>query len=374
MNRTWLLMILIISFILLALLKAREVSSLQTYFRSAPVIKLQRFQTIKKQLPTHDQELLELWESMLTGRSAPLSKWMKERYQILGLNHLFTPSGFHLSAVLLPFMKFIKSTFAQLLLLISIGIGLIFVPGMVALKRMVLIKSQQKILGLHIGFIMAIICDVVFGSFNSSPLSFSYSFLFLGIIYSGVRGVGLVFWFFTGQMILAFFQGNMISPLLLIFSPIINFCFALTMPLLFVFAFPLWSWQLHSGLFILKLLQSLVDLSAQIIQLTPSWEIHSGVMILLICFLFRYWKVCLWLLCLQCSSLNLDLQRTPRFSRYEFKPQGNIIRIVSKEEKDLIYFSDGKCARKLVRGFWWENCSPKRRSNRNKRTKLVLRL
>src|SRR5690606_13223199 len=113
-----------------------------------------------------DQDLLKLWESILTGRSAPLAKWMKERYQTLGLNHLFTPSGFHISAVLFPFMKLIKGHYYQLLMLLLLAGGVLFLPGMSALKRMLLIKINQKILGQHLGFAGALFLDVLFGSFQ----------------------------------------------------------------------------------------------------------------------------------------------------------------------------------------------------------------
>ena len=93
MNRRWLLIILGISCTLLALLKQFELASLKPFYKPERTIKIERFAEAKQRLSQGEQELLELWESMLTGRSAPLNKWMKSQYQQLGLNHLFTPSG-----------------------------------------------------------------------------------------------------------------------------------------------------------------------------------------------------------------------------------------------------------------------------------------
>lgn len=367
MNKTWLLTILIIALTLLAILKTHELRSLSPFFRSEKVIKLKSFEAAKARVNKEDIDLLELWESILTGRSAPLSRFMKERYQKLGLNHLFTPSGFHLSAVLFPFLKILKSSKQQLLMLLLIGVGLFFLPGLGALKRMLMIKTSQNLLGLHLGFVLAMMLDMFFGTFQNSALSFTYSFLFLGIIYSGLHGVSLIIWFFIGQITLAYFQGNDISPLLLLFSPILNFGFALLMPVLFVLSFPLWNWQLSFGIFILRQIQWLVDFMAGLIQHMPMLEINMAMICLIGLILFRRWKGVLILMLIFCNSLNLDRAKYPGAATNEFVPQGVLLKTV----QDRIYFEDGSCRVKLVRGMWFENCSPKRRSNRNKKLKKL---
>lgn len=370
MNKTWVIGILLISLFLLGVLKTHEVATLTPFFKAERVLKIQKFTEVKKKLTDKDQELVELWESMLTGRSAPLAAWMKERYRLLGLKHLFTPSGFHLSAVLSPFLKLTKSVKIHLALLTLIGLMLLWVPGQGALKRMVLIKGHQKLLGTKTGFVMALLLDMLWGSFQSGALSFSYSFLFLGIIYSGARGVGLIFWFFIAQLILAYFQSVAISPLLLIFSPILSFCFGMAMPLLFVLAIPLWSWQLELGLMILKSLQAIVDVAAYCLQYVPTWEIHIGVLLLIGLFVYRRWKIFIALAFVLSNSLNLDQARVPSMGSYDFIPQGERVRVLVKGEDEVIYFTDGKCQRRLVRGFWWEKCSPRRRSMGRKIKKL----
>ncbi len=367
MNKPWLLTILIISLALLAILKTHELRSLSPFFRSEKVIKLKSFEAAKTRVNKQDIDLLELWESILTGRSAPLSRFMKERYQKLGLNHLFTPSGFHLSAVLFPFLKILKSSKPQLVLLLVIGAGLFFLPGLGALKRMLVIKASQNLLGMHLGFILAMVLDMFFGTFQNSALSFTYSFLFLGIIYSGLNGVSLIIWFFIGQITLAYFQGSDISPLLLIFSPVLNFGFALLMPVLFLLSFPLWNWQLSLGIFILRQIQWLVDFLATIIQHMPMLEINIALLLLIGLILFRRWKAVLIIVMLFSNSLNLDRAKYPGAATNEFVPQGELIRSV----ENRVYFSDGSCRMKLVRGMWFENCSPRRRSNRNKKLKKL---
>lgn len=358
---SWLLGVLLISFFLLAVLNQQRQSTLSPYIRAEKVIKIDSFAHAKSKLSKHDQEFLKLWESMLTGRTAPLSKWMKSRYQELGLQHLFTPSGFHLSAVLSPFLKFSPSIRVELVLLALVGVGLLFLPGQWALKRMVLIKSGQRLWGHKTGFIAALLIDVLIGSFRHSPLSFSYSFLFLGIIYSKLRGPGLILWFFLAQVILAYFQQSQISPLLLLISPVLNFAFGLAMPLLFLLAIPLWNWQMHIGIGILKILQWLVNFAADCLPYFPLWQVHFGLLACIGAFLFKRWKLSLFFLFMLSNGLNLDLQKRPGPITYEYVPSGNLIKMIERGNETIVYFEDGRCKRKLIRGNWWERCFPKKR-------------
>lgn len=370
MNKKWLLSILLISLVLLCVQKSHELASLAPFFKAERSIKLQNFAKARPHVKKEDLELLKLWESILTGRSAPLSKWMKERYKQLGLNHLFTPSGFHISAVLFPFMKLLKKNLHQLVLLIGLGIALCLLPGLAALKRMVLIKSHQKILGLIPGFIVALLLDVLFGSFQAGALGFTYSFLFIGIIYSGLEGFGLILWFFIAQIILAYFQGSDISPLILIFSPIVNLAFGITMPLLFLLSIPLWNWQLHTGIFILKALQLPIDLFMEISQFIPRIEVNAGLLILIVFILIKKWKFVIGMFLFLSFSLNLDRQKIPGLPAKEYIAHGSIIRTFYDEKQVTVYKDDGICRMKLVRGWWWENCSPRRGSNHKKLKKL----
>lgn len=368
MKITWVVGIVFLAFGLLTLLKLEERKQFFPYFKAQKTYKLQRFEAAKKITSLKEHELLELWESMLTGRSAPVSKWIKDQYKSLGLNHLFTPSGFHLSAVMMPFMKLIKSKRWQFYILLLIGVGIFSMSGQGALKRMVLIKLNQNLFGQKTGFVLALLLDMLLGSFTDSPLSFCYSFLFLGIIYSGSSL--LFIWFFFAQSLIAYFSGDLISPLIMILSPLLNVAFALAMPLLFLLAIPLYQWQLDIGLKILSGLQQLVEISAHVSQLVPNWEINPGVLLCFVLFYYRKKKALAFALLCLTFSLNLDQNKIPSFGRYDFVPQGEMLKIVSNETRETVYFSDGKCRRELVRGIWWEKCSPRRRSKKNKIKKL----
>lgn len=313
----------------------------------------------KEELP-----YLKLWESIITGRAAPLSKLMKEQYKNLGLSHIFTPSGFHLSAVLFPFMKVLKRPKHQLILLLFIAMLLMLLPGMQALKRMVLIKSHQKLLGLKLGFICALILDIFFGSFQIHTLSFTYSLLFLSMIYSGARGLQLIFWFFIGQLILAYFQGLEISLLILIFSPLINLAFSVVLPFLFFLTFPLWDWQLWLGIRLLTVLHQAVSFFSALTLKVPFIEVHVVTLILMFLILKKKRQWLITGIIFFCQSLNPDYARSPGLPSKEFAPQGEIQRRIYRTEDVRIVFSDGSCKMKLIRGFWWESCSPRRKSRK----------
>lgn len=366
MNKKWLLSILIISLVLLGILKSHELKSLSPYFKADPVIKLKSFSEARSRVAKEDLEHLKLWESMITGRSAPLSRLLKEKYKLLGLNHLFTPSGFHLSAVLFPFLKMIKTKY-HLIVLLILGAGLFFMPGLTALKRMLTIKTHQEVFGMHTGFCLALVADMLFGSFQQGALSFTYSFLFIGIIYSGLKGFSLIIWFFIAQIILAYSQNADISPLILLASPVLNLCFGILMPLLFVLAFPLWNWQLFTGIQLIKGLQYLVSFFSHLSLQLPLIEIHFMIVLTVGFLVFRKYQLALISFILISGSLNLDRESIPSMPSKEFVPRGEVVETFYREKDVVVYFRDGKCRMKLVQGFWFENCSPVRRSSRRKK-------
>ncbi len=365
MNKPWLLSILLISLALLAIQKAHSLAVLSPYFKSEPSIKLQHFTNARKKIAKEDLEHLKLWESMITGRAAPLSRLLKEKYKNLGMNHLFTPSGFHLSAVLFPFLKIIKGKY-HLYLLLLLGFALCFLPGLSALKRMLTIKTHQEVLGLHAGFCVALLADMMFGSFQEGALSFTYSFLFIGIIYSGLQGFSLIIWFFIAQIILAYFQNADVSLILLVASPILNLGFGILMPVLMLLSFPLWDWQLFTGIEIIRVLQMAVSFFSDISLSLPMIEIHSVILFILGLLVCRKYKPLLITIALMSSSLNLDRESVPSMPSYEFVPKGKIKETIYREKDVVVKFEDGKCRMRLVQGYWFENCSPRRGSRLKK--------
>lgn len=363
MNRPWIISIILISFTLLLILKTHEKRALSPYFKSEKSLRLNQFEAAKKTASAQDLPLIELWESMLTGRVAPLDRWLRQEYKTLALAHVFTPSGFHLSALLWPLLLFFRKKSQKLWIFAVIGCALSFLPGQSALKRMTLIKFQQQLLGLKSGFIVALVLDVLWGTFSASPLGFTYSFLFLGIIYSGAKGFTLFVWFFSAQVLIAFIQGSLLSPLLLFLSPLINTLLALCLPFLFALAWPLAEWQLGAGLAILKAMQFCVSWSYGLVLKVPLMEINTWMLILFALLLVRKWKLTLLVSLLLTADLNTETLKLKLSGTYEWQVRGRIIKVVGEK----VYREDGICKNELVKGVWFENCSPRRRS-RNKKT------
>lgn len=362
MNRPWIISITLISLALLLILKTHERKSLSPYFKGERSFKLTHFENAKKRISSGDLPLIELWESMLTGRVAPLDKWLRLEYKTLALAHVFTPSGFHLSALLWPLLLIFRRKNQKLWILGLIGCALAFLPGQGALKRMTMIKLQQHFLGLKAGFITALFLDILWGSFSGSPLGFTYSFLFLGIIYSGARGITLFVWFFCAQILISFVQGTLLSPLLLLISPFINSILAVFLPFLFLFAWPLFDWQLNAGLFLLRIMQFLVSGCYELVIRFPLLEVNICFILLLAFLLLRRWKLTLLASLLLCADLNTDHSKIRLSGSYEWQAKGRIIKTV----KEKIYREDGICRKDLVKGVWFETCSPRRRSRRIK--------
>jgi hypothetical protein len=347
---------------MMGIIKIHDSRHLTTFYHAQKSVSLKNFNSKKNHLPPNDKELLNLWESMLTGKSVVLSQELKEQYQTLGLNHLFTPSGFHLSAVMLPLMKFISSQRWQLIMLLIIGLGIFSMNGMDALKRMMKIKVSQKFLGQKNGFIFALVLDSLSGSLLNSPLGFCYSTLFLGIIYSESRFLFL--WFFVGQSLIAYFSGNLITPFLILFSPILNAAFAFCMPLLFILAIPLWNWQMTIGLKILSLLQGIVLVAGKVAHYFPLWEIQTWSLFCFALFYSRKKKMLIFSLAIFSGSLNIDKSTPIKVGANDFVPQGHILKILESDYGQKVFWTDGKCDRELKQGIWWEKCSPRRRSTK----------
>lgn len=366
MNKTWVISIFLLSTFLLLTLKSLEKRTLIPYFKAERTLKLQHFESARARVDPKDLHLLELWESMLTGRVAPLDRWLRNEFKTLSLAHVFTPSGFHLSAVLWPVLLVLKKKSYRLAVLGMIGFLLSFLPGLSALKRMTLMKFNQQILGSRTGFVCAFAIDLLIGSFSGSPLGFTYSFLFLGVIYSGARGLTLFIWFFLAQMLISFVQGSMISPLLLLISPLINTVLAFILPPLFVFAWPLTDWQLSAGIFLIRIAQVLVSHCYQLVMNFPLLEMNIALLFLFIFLIQRKGRLTLLLAMLVTADLNSDKGKIPMAATYEWQASGRIIRMTDSK----IYKMDGICERRLVRGIWYETCSPRRRSRKKGLKKL----
>lgn len=369
MIRLELTLLLVIMTSSILMISHEQKKELRHFFRPSKSITLTQFQVALKTIKKEDKDHLALWHSMLTGNTRSLSKNYKTKYQELGLSHVFTPSGFHLSALLSPLRLFVPSKFSPYILVI-ITLLIFQLPGQEALKRMGIVKVFRAFIGTKGSFYLAMLVCLFLGQLNSSPLSFIFSLFFLGIIYSELKGIALIIWFFIGQLLITSLSGGSISFLNIIFSPIANLGLTLITPFLFLLSFPLGELQLKTGIFIIKQYDALLEFFYKVIQNFPQVEVHIFTLILLF---FILWRKSLYFLvgvALFSTSLNLERATPHRISRYYFVPTGEIIKTVNRDDQQIIYFSDGICRVRLRMGIWEKRCSPKRAPRKRSIKKL----
>jgi hypothetical protein len=173
-----------------------------------------------------NDSLIDLCSLYLIGLPRRIPADIKKAHTILGMNHLFTPSGLHLTAVISSlgiffFMFRKRKRPIKICTEIAICLSLFTLPGFSALKRMGLIRLIYLALSrfadvteYSAAFGVAMTLDLCFGSFATSPLSFSYSFLFLGALLT-MRGrgwSGMILGLMGAMVIVNFFQGNLLYP------------------------------------------------------------------------------------------------------------------------------------------------------------------
>lgn len=169
-----------------------------------------------------------LTDAFTKGEKKCLSKKKKEAYQIMGLFHLFTPSGLHLTSLLTPF-KYLISSNKLTILCIFIWLSTFFIGGFACIRRLSLLKAisskpSQLIL------ISVMMTDLILFQ-NQQYLGWCYSFLFLGIIYSKIAHFEKIILLFVANIVIAYIHQNdvsLLSPFVnLIFIPIFSFIFPL---------------------------------------------------------------------------------------------------------------------------------------------------
>jgi len=346
MKKKWITAILSIALFLLACLKADEVKYLKKYQAFELPPKIQFIENKKFKLSVADKEIFQIWIAILTGDSKNIKKDFKVMYTNLALNHIFSPSGFHLSATTHPLFKIKRLKPFRLHLLIILGLGFCFISGFLALKRMILIKLINILMNPAWGFSTGMLLDFVFGTFSKSTLSFTYSFLFLGIVYGKLTKLQLCIFLFLGQLIISFFTSSKISFLILFWSPVLNFIFCILMPILFILSFPMWDWQLFLGINLLRYFNLLLALSNETLMFFPWIRIDIEVLLIITFVFLKKWKLVLLYLLLMSSPTNQVLKKINFGSKYELN------------------YVDFKCRNFLNEGYWKRNCSPRRRSKK----------
>ena len=191
----------------------------------------------------------QLLLSYTTGDRIGLSKHVKDVHNQLYIMHLFTPSGIHLSSiylVLLPLLALIKKRnrkFYHFTLAFTALLPL-FLPGFYSMKRVAMLRtisSLAKLANFNVSlwwsFIGAFSLDLLFGALSKSPLSFIYSFLFLGAIISVSKSPQshFIIALIGGQFLINFINNGSVNILGVLLGIFATSIFSILFPIIFFY-------------------------------------------------------------------------------------------------------------------------------------------
>ncbi len=289
-QQLWLKLILILSITLLALTMGHEKLALNKSYRWFAPVKL-------PYSPQSSADSASFWEATLNGNSRQIGKEKKEQLKALGLAHIYTPSGLHLSLILNPLFFFLRSTLIKSILLGCLFLASsLFLPAWMAIKRVLEIKLSQtllKPLGVqnHHTFLAVMFLDMAFGTYQEGTLSFCFSFLFLGFLYARMNFLLSAWWFFIGQLIINVFLEQNFFITNIIFTPLLTLLFSSIFPLFLILRVipPLhWVGEAISGYYL-----DIVELIYKLSSFIPKVEATPFLIVILFLILYQRPKLVL---------------------------------------------------------------------------------
>ena len=317
----------------------------------------------------------KLLRAYILGQKYKLPKKIKLAHQKLSLGHLFTPSGLHFTSFLI-FINLLlfrirkKNKFYNLffLLIYLIPFGL---SGYLSLKRIAFLrigllfeKIYLKKENLYWVFIITFFIDGIFGTYKNSPLSFTYSFLFIGTILSAEKKPysSLILPLFGAHIIISYFQLTHLYPMGFLLGFLLTTLFTFTFPVLLIIYFLNIEWLE----FIVEGLLDVIIFSSKFHNLFGSFD-SSLAFIFFVLVLSTKWKLkeskILWTLVLLLHSgpiLNLPKRKYSKKSFYNLKPdreKENIKKIKRTKSGYKVNYYDGLiCYYKINNHFLEKNC------------------
>lgn len=194
---------------------------------------------------------------MTTGHKKGVSRKTKEIMRSFGLLHLFTPSGLHLSSILLCFLilsKNLKKSRGLKIIMMALYLFSQSISGFDSIKRILLWRSIPAN-HQYLSYLFAAVLDLLIFYEWRSPLSFSFSFLFLGtiLIFQRSAKIKLLAALLLNQWMIATFFGESFEP----FSVLLGFGITAIM----TFLFPIFFLQTTiAPFFILKEIGVIIEL------------------------------------------------------------------------------------------------------------------
>ena len=177
----------------------------------------------------YSQKNYSLYKAITTGNTSGLSKKFKDKIQSYGLIHLMTPSGLHLATLVGLFRSF---PLIRAIILVLLFIFINHFDGYDSMTRVIifqLISYKVK----KYTFALTIFISIIIGHYQSSALSFTYSFLFWGtILIFKNNPIKMLFFLNYSMYFMNGITGSFASPLSIIVNPSMSFITTLFFPVL----------------------------------------------------------------------------------------------------------------------------------------------
>lgn len=216
--------------------------------------------------------------SFITGDKNGISPYTKNAFKKDNLSFLLSPSGIHLSGILLFigfFLKRIKSKRLKRLSNIAFLSIAFFLPSFDAIKRLSILRiffqfkflSKLKLSVEHI-FMLTFFISILIGGFSRSPLGFIYSFIFLGTFFSlrNFSKIILILGLFSTHLILALFMGEKVSLISIPVGLLLSFLFTFIFPVLLLFLATFWLIPLNWAEPIIRIFVLIIHYSAKFLN------------------------------------------------------------------------------------------------------------
>jgi hypothetical protein len=185
-----------------------------------------------------------------TGLKSLTPRDLKLEFKSLGLLHLMTPSGIHLSSLLIFIFIFIRGKNRLFIYVLTAAIVFPLI-GFYSLKRIILFHLLKPVLKSNeLSFLSTFLIDLLIGGYQNSPLSFTYSFLCWGVIIFSKNKTLTIINLFIAQTYISYFNQDPMNMLSIILNPILTSIFSFAFPVMslnfWIFKFEfLFEWILY---------------------------------------------------------------------------------------------------------------------------------
>ena len=285
------------------------------------------------------------------GDKSQLRSPQKKVHKSLNLQHLMTPSGLHLSA-LLYFVGFFTKRSSIFFGILCALITLVFpLAGFSSLKRMIIFGLFKNFplrkFSLAQCFWLTFSLTFALGMFHQNPLSFTLSFLFLGALLSAQYRLHSFLILFFAQALVSSWLAKDFYPL----GSVYGLLLSLTSPLVFL---GLITENLFKSILFSKIWMSTISL----LDAIKGPVVPNPTLILMPCYFFGSRKELRSIslgLCLVFQTLELN----PRFKTKSFlanPPTGYISKKNIKGGVKLVYPNKMRCYSRLKMDEWSTHC------------------